>query len=467
MSRVSKIDEERGRAAETFGVFEGNRRTANDDSGSAAPLGTSRIGFTPSQADAWRRVRLVRRQRSSGWLIGAERVAAGLPFDAPAGTTADDAGWVRPPRLARCRWRVSGSVGVHGNPGGNAHFSGTERCGSIWGCPVCSAVIRAGRSAEITEAVRKHRDNGGTLVFLTLTLRHTETDALNLTLNAALQGWSKLISGTAWTRRKERLGITGYVRATEITRGANGWHPHLHALLFLEGEPSAAQLLEFRDWVSSRWAQKVTALGAKTPSDEHGVDLRRVEDGEALAAYLSKIQEKKMGAELARSDLKNGRQGSINPLDLLDEPSTDRLARSLWIEYVTATKGRRAITWSQGLRDRLHLAEERTDEELLDETQTAEQLATIDAETWDGKKNDPGWIALVLETAEREDPDLSAAIRAVEALGDYLDPLTGELLWSPADRDLANPESLGTQEGKNDHHRNSGASGLAPSPAQN
>lgn len=400
--------------------------------GDEIPLGTSLIELPPVSSglssDLRRRTRLMRRQKSSAWLIGQARLDAGFLFNAEPGTTAKDPEWVRPRRAARCRWRVAPTVGVHGSPKGTAHFSGTERCASIWACPVCSPVIRAGRSKDIASAVEEHRNQGGKFLFLTLTLRHRSEDPLDLTLNAALKAWTKLIAGSPWQRQQERLGIRGYVRAVEITRGQNGWHPHVHALIFLEESPSEKVLADFEDWISSRWAQKVVDLGARMPSKERGVDLRRADDATSIALYLSKVQEKKISDEMARSDFKTGRSGSFNPFDLLDSPIQDSVARALWIEYVAATHGRRAITWSRGLRKELTLEEELTDEQIIEDTDANEVIAMIDAETWDRRKNSPSWLALLLEEAELPTPQLLPIIHSVEIEGTFIDPLTGELL---------------------------------------
>lgn len=458
---MSRVSHELTGAVDAPGVLKAERAESSTAGRGEAASETSLTTFTPpTDREIRRRVRLRRRQRSSGWLIGETRRLAGLAPDAPRGVTAADPEWVRPPRLARCRWRVGGAVGVHAAPGQTAHFSGTERCGSIWGCPVCSAVIRSGRSQEISEAVTAHREAGGSLLFMTMTLRHHQDDALELTLKAAQASWSKLVSGTAWLRQKKRLSIRGYVRATEVTLGvgpgANGWHPHIHSLIFVDKELEDSAVEDFRRWCSDRWALKVTQMGARTPSDERGVTIQKVQDGAVLASYLSKVQEKGLGLELARSDLKSGRAASINPLDLLDYPHGDVWARSLWLEYTEATRGCRAITWSRDIRRELGLVVERTDEELLEDVSAKELLASINADLWDAKKSDPVWLALILETAERFGAEgLPAAIRAVRVADSYIDLTTGQLFYL-SDSSSALTESPEAQKEKNDVGRNSG-----------
>src|SRR5690625_3827055 len=124
-------------------------------------LGTSRALRPPPLSSAeYRRIRFARRARSASWLIAEARRDQGLePY--VTGVTAADDEWVRPPRAARCTWRVMAEVGVHGGENEPAHFSGTSRCGSIWACPVCSAVLRHERAQEIATGLEQHRENGG------------------------------------------------------------------------------------------------------------------------------------------------------------------------------------------------------------------------------------------------------------------------------------------------------------------
>ncbi len=79
-------------------------------------------------------------------------------------------------------------------------------------------------------------------------------DELAVTLNAALEGWRRLASSAAWKRLAARLGIEGCIRAAEITYGANGWHLHLHVLVFTHGAMSSGDLAALEGVVFERWA---------------------------------------------------------------------------------------------------------------------------------------------------------------------------------------------------------------------
>ena len=305
---------------------------------------------TPPADVERRRVRYQRRQRSSEWLIRDARQEAGLPPVAE-GVTAKDESWVRPLRPARCRWRV-GEVMVHGGEGHAAHFSGTERCASIWACPVCSAVIRNERSADIEQAIKAHQAAGGGLTMVTLTMRHNRGDPLKVTLDAALTAYRRLMQGRAWSDFKAYNGIVGWVRAVEVTYGENGWHPHIHALFFTEKPIVERRASEWSSWLYGRWARYVVERGGKMPNRLHGVDVRIADRGGLVVGqYLAKIQEKaekaptKLAAEMARFDFKTGRGAGLMPFELLDserwadvDDSDSVAARALWVEYVKATR---------------------------------------------------------------------------------------------------------------------------------
>lgn len=353
----------------------------------------------------WRLVRFLRRQRSSGWLIGGAREAVGLPRD-----SIDGSDWVRPPRPARCRWRVAAVVGVHAPAGDHgAHFSGLERCGSIWSCPVCAAVIRAARAREIAAALESAHTKGHGIAFVTLTLRHTSTDPLAKNLDVLLEAWRKVTSWQAWKKLAKRLGHIGAIRSVEVTLGGNGWHPHAHLAIVFDKPLTEIQRASFEAELGAIWQRAVVKLGARMPSLEHGVNVKLADgDGVQIAGYLAKVQEtvgkQRLGIakELARGDLKHGRAGSVTPFELLDDETGAAGPRAHWIEYVAATKGRRAFSWSRGLRDYLIPEdEERTDDEVLDDAEQGDLVGLIDGETWDREyREDPTRIHETLLEAE-------------------------------------------------------------------
>lgn len=200
-----------------------------------------------------------------------------------------------------------------------------------------------------------------------------------------------MLKKRSWRSLVERYGITGVIRALEVTHGVNGWHPHIHALLLTTG-PVDVDALQAD--LFDLWSTVTQAMGGRRISRRHGVDVRQA--GAGAADYVAKVQEHdRVGNELARIDLKSGRNGSRVPFELLDDPD----GRPLWIEYVETTRGRRAITWSHGLKDRLGVSD-RTDDEVIADTETAELIGLMDGATYDRIKSRPQSLAGVLVEVE-------------------------------------------------------------------
>lgn len=317
--------------------------------------------------------------------------------------------------------------------GNRAHYHGIQLCGDVWGCPHCSAIIRARRAEEIERAVALHVSNGGGVLLVTQTLRHHKGDDLDNMLDVLRLAQKRMVSSRWWRSVKESFGIVGYVRTLEITHGANGWHPHFHFVYFTERPIEQGEADRIQGEIVGRWAGNVLHFGGKMPNG-HGVDVKAVEGmeaAEAVAAYVGKQAEGKAAAvssEVARGDLKSA-DGGIVPFELLD--SQDEKSLYLWDVYTTATKGRRAFYWSNGLRKKLGLLEEATDAEIMEESQdVGEAVVFVPADVYQKRVYPfPNVSAAVLEAVERGDLEAVAALLGCRhEARDVFDVRTGELL---------------------------------------
>ena len=120
-----------------------------------------------------------------------------------------------------------------------AFYTGLQICASVWACPVCAAKISERRRAELVAALAVARSMGMQVYLLTLTVPHGLGDDLKALLEQIHKAYSKTSSGRAGQNIRKLLGLRGTVRALETTYGVNGFHPHLHILLFLDGGFSA------------------------------------------------------------------------------------------------------------------------------------------------------------------------------------------------------------------------------------
>ena len=270
-----------------------------------------------------------------------------------------------------------------------------EFCGSVWACPVCGQIIRNRRGQEIRQGVENWQAQGGTVLFVTVTTRHTRSDNLSDLLNVDCEAWRKVTSGRPWQDWKKDFQVEGYLRALEINYGlANGWHPHFHFLFFLEREVTQDEADKFCDFLYKRWCDALLKLtdASHLPSSEHGIDVKVIKgDGKVLGTYVSKFMD--IGAEVSCIEAKNGRRPEhFNAFQLLDirEPWAD----ARWNEYVKATKGRRSIFFTKGLRDTLGLGEDKDDDQIVAEeaAQPREVVGAVDSLVYENVWVNKKWI---------------------------------------------------------------------------
>lgn len=267
---------------------------------------------------------------------------------------------------------------------GAAHYGGLQICGSVWLCPVCAAKISEKRRVELSSGVAAwlssevadHRT-----LLVTLTLQHKLGDNLSTVLDWLKNARKGLVSGR-WSKDfSSAYGLVGSVRALEITYGSNGWHPHMHILMFFDRELPVGV---FSDDIASRWSYLVSRAGGYA-NLENGCDVR-FSDAD-IADYVAKFgREPKWTAahELTKQVVKISKKGGDTPLELLKSAmwgNTD--AARHWLEYAVNLKGQRQLFWSQGLRARLGLLVEKSDEELaVEQDHVAVILAELTYEQW-------------------------------------------------------------------------------------
>lgn len=268
---------------------------------------------------------------------------------------------------------ASGSVAVD-----SVGFAGLATCGSVWACPICSARIQAVRRLELGVLVATAKALGYTVAFGTVTLRHKRGQSLQMlweSLNKANRG---VTNATRVKRLRKELGRVGYVRATEVTYGRSGWHPHIHSIQLFKGDVTAEQLQQLADAEFAVWERQAANLGLGKPLRDF-YDLRLVTDARVeFADYFAKSVYDASAARSARS-MSFEMQGNATKrarsihgrtpfqilADVVDLGDAEDL--DLWEEYERASKGRRALVWSPGLRDLLKI-EEVSDEDIAEES---------------------------------------------------------------------------------------------------
>lgn len=267
-----------------------------------------------------------------------------------------------------------------------AHYSNVQLCGLVHLCPVCSPRIRAERATEINEALARWNAarGNGSIALATLTLPHVWDEPLSALLSLVADGFARLTQGKAWKTLREEFGLAGYIRAHDITHGANGWHPHLHVVLLAEKPISDRAARRLRAALFDQWKAAVVAVGHRAP-DRRACSVEVARNAAAVSGYVAQVVAGKnengrplgVAFEVARGDLKTSRNtGQRTMWEILGSAvarptngTTVSLAQrrdlALWREWEAASKGVHAIQWSRGLRALAGATDEKTDEEVV------------------------------------------------------------------------------------------------------
>jgi hypothetical protein len=273
----------------------------------------------------------------------------------------------------------------------------------------------ARRSDEVAHVVARHGQDR--VAMLSLTIRHAWDDDLRELRSKLADAWRGMTRGAPWKRFCARLGVIGAIRALEVTRGPNGWHPHLHVLLLLEEPIASREVIELEDdegrkrrewmphgargWAIERWQTMVARyVGAEhTPDDEHGLSLAPCH----VAAYLSKL-----GLELVDPGTKVAHGANRTPLEIAYDLARRGRAEDvkLWRAYCDGMRGARQLTWSRGLKARFGVPD-RTDEELAGDQPTTDDVVI-------GYVPVPIWRDLVVSEIGQGDSAVSATVWLLE-----------------------------------------------------
>ena len=317
--------------------------------------------------------------------------------------------------LKRCRscgrWSIREDGAVEARQKGSAvGFAGLASCGSVWACPVCNSKIQARRRLEVGAALSWALGSGGGAAFGAYTLRHHQGSDPDRLWRSLTKCWQAVSRDFTVRRLRAAMGYLGTIRANECTYGGNGWHPHLHPVLLFARLVSATEVLALHAAQFRAWQSAAARLGVDAPAmvaqDLHVVAGDRA-DGE-LAEYFTKttftLSSEAVGWEMTSTQTKARSRGEgRTPWELLrsvrDNGDADDL--DLWRQWEAFSKGKRALTWSRGLRRAAGLDAEKTDEDVAAEViGTADDVLFTILE-WGSFRAHPAWGAELLNVVER------------------------------------------------------------------
>jgi len=292
---------------------------------------------------------------------------------------------------------AGGFIGVYRNEARDgASLTGLNRCGNLHTCPVCAAKIGELRRKQLSSAMVAHQANGGHAYLLTFTFPHEADEPLESLMAKFDKARQRFQNNRLWKAIKKDKRSVGVVNSLEFTVSQeNGWHPHVHMLLFCDkqafGEGAPATNGDLNSYMiedlSKLWCGILFKVGLGDNSKlqdmlKHALNVR---GGEKAAEYIAKFgRDEKWGAssELARSHSKICSAGErwgvlhFTPFQLLVwAEAGDTWAVHRFREYAEAVEGKRALTWSRGLKESLGV--EDIDEEnwaANDDTPMPEQI---------------------------------------------------------------------------------------------
>lgn len=248
-------------------------------------------------------------------------------------------------------------------------------CGSHL-CPVCAPRVASQRTDEVKAVLAKAKAQGLVPVMLTLTVKHQRGDALPALLGglkSALRRWKQ---HRAYKAARPRLH--GVIAATEATHGRNGWHPHHHLILLVEG--TRWQALRLVATLRKPWEAALKGEGLEC--GRAGFKATAADDA---ARYMAKWD---VAPEVANSPAKKGRdKSSRTPAQLLrDGYQGDKRAAALWAEWAAAMKGKSVLRFSPGLKAWAGLLDISDEEAAQAPDDEAVLIDLIDGGEWEAAK---------------------------------------------------------------------------------
>lgn len=312
-----------------------------------------------------------------------QRQAAGLLWDEASGKR-------QPFRVAHCQRSMNGN-GVQvwrATDGTRGRFAGLTTCGSGWTCPVCAPRIAEVRRAELSRALVQHVQGGGQVQLMTLTFPHEADWPLGDLLKRFDRARNRFTNSRAFKKilgNEGSASCIGRVTSLEVTHGVNGWHPHLHVLLFLGRDLSTHETDTLKKmWVNHLFKVGLGEAAKLTDMMAHALDLRGGEDAAAYIVKYGREEDWGITSEVSRNASKQAVGEHMTPFGLLAQSMQgDSRAGALFREFAYAFLGKRLLTWTPGLRKRFDLAEDESDEAAAAEALPSEEyVGWLRPEQW-------------------------------------------------------------------------------------
>jgi len=254
------------------------------------------------------------------------------------------------------RYDKSEDIGITLNGDEDASCSGLTNlvtCRSISSCPVCAHRIMREKAQMIQRAITWSQQNNLIPVMVTLTASHNKYMRLDNFVAQFKSAWRNFSSSRQWRNFKKTYRVKHWIASREITRQAiadNGWHYHMHVLLFLDAglvaTASGGENMEGK--LSEYWLGCLTTAGLHGTS-EHALSVSAGRD--TAARYLTKLGITRGKAGQLEYELAGNANKGDTIWDVLNLAAYgDIRAEYLYLEYVESLAGENWITMSHGLQ---------------------------------------------------------------------------------------------------------------------
>lgn len=258
----------------------------------------------------------------------------------------------------------------------NSVMNNISHCNSVYQCLTCATKILSRRQLELEAIGRRHIENGGSALLVSLTCKHSKKDSFEDLLGSTgskkgiLFAYANL-SKKYKARFKKLLDLYSVdfsVRVFESTWGStNGFHAHIHSLFYLKRTLTEQEILDFKTGFYKLWKSSLKDVGY-TCNFENGID---VQDGSDAGKYIAKWS----GAnELSSPHVKKAKNGNYTMFQLskllLDKDQTELpmdQVKAVLAKYYKGCYGKLFMTWSGNRKQKdAYLAEAKL-QELSDE----------------------------------------------------------------------------------------------------
>jgi ribosomal protein L37AE/L43A len=248
-----------------------------------------------------------------------------------------------------------------------AGATGLRQCNKAWVCPTCAKAQQA-RDAETLHAANigfRADDDHHEVYMVTITVPHNAGQELRDLRTGITRAYQTSHTGAPELRRRERFGVLSTVRRLEVTAGPNGWHPHIHALVFCRDKLTDEQKNSLIEWYFVRVGDRLEKLGYGRPSKSCIVITRADKQGR----YLAKMGLLELAGDFAKKArcarcgdfVFTRREGDVTvcrecghevnrtPWQILHDWHLyhQKRDRELWQTYTRQIAGARRLTWSR------------------------------------------------------------------------------------------------------------------------